>query len=314
VAAPSARVARRRRWAAAALGTLALGAVASGVAVGGHHSSSPRRAVRPAAARPPGPPQLPRGGRTIFPGRRVVAYYGAPGNAELGILGIGTPRQAGLELRHQAARYRRPARPVLPAMELIAAVATHSPGDDGLYRRRQPDAVIARYLAAARRARALLILDIQPGHADFEDEAHALERWLREPDVGLALDPEWHTPGRVPGTAIGSVSGAQVNRISSWLAELAARGRLPQKLLVVHRFTPAMIIGQPLRVRRGVAVVVNVDGFGDRPNKLAKYHELAPRAGGLRRGIKLFFHEDTDLMAPRDVLRLRPSPDFVVYE
>jgi hypothetical protein len=244
----------------------------------------------------------------------VVAYYGAPGSAELGILGIGSPDQAGRALRRQAAPYRRGGRPVLPAMELIATVATHSPGDDGLYRHRQGDAVIARYLAAARRARALLILDIQPGHADFDDEVRALARWLREPDVSLALDPEWHTPGRVPGTAIGSVAGAEVNRIARGLADVVARGRLPQKLLIVHRFTRGMITGDRLRARPGVAIAVNVDGFGDPPNKLARYRELAPRRPGLARGIKLFFHEDTDLMGARDVLRLRPAPDLVVYE
>ena len=74
-----------------------------------------------------------------------------------------------------------------------------------------------------------------------------------------------------------------------------------------------MITGDPLRVRPGLALAVNVDGFGDRPNKLAKYHELAARRP-LFRGIKLFFHEDTGLMEPRDVLGLRPRPDLVVYE
>ena len=31
----------------------------------------------------------------------------------------------------------------------------------------------------------LLLLDVQPGRADFLDEVVALERWLREPDVGF---------------------------------------------------------------------------------------------------------------------------------
>jgi hypothetical protein len=309
---PSSGVARRRRWVAAALGLACLAALAGGLALGARQPSS-RAPVARAAPRPP-PPQLPRGGRTIFPGRRVVAYYGAPGSAELGILGIGSPDHAGRELRRQAAPYRRGGLPVLPAMELIATVATHSPGDDGLYRHRQGDVVIARYLAAARRARALLILDIQPGHADFEDEVRALARWLGEPDVGLALDPEWHTPGRAPGSEIGSVSGAEVNRISRRLAGVVARRRLPQKLLIVHRFTVGMITGEPLRARPGVALAVNVDGFGDRPNKLARYRQLAPRRPALARGIKLFLHEDTELMRPRDVLRLSPPPDLVVYE
>ena len=48
---------------------------------------------------------------------------------------------------------------------------------------------------------AILILDVQPGYADFMTEVRRLEPWLREPDVGLALDPEWHvSPPDVPGS------------------------------------------------------------------------------------------------------------------
>src|SRR5215468_10934240 len=50
---------------------------------------------------------LPHGGRRIFPDYRVVAYYGAPQDAQLGELGIGTPAQAGRKLLRQAAPYGR---------------------------------------------------------------------------------------------------------------------------------------------------------------------------------------------------------------
>ena len=51
--------------------------------------------------------------------------------------------------------------------------------------------MIRRYLKAARKAKALLMLDIQPGRSDFFTETTRLRKWLKEPDVGLALDPEW---------------------------------------------------------------------------------------------------------------------------
>jgi hypothetical protein len=259
--------------------------------------------------------QLPRGGRVILPGHRVIAFYGAPQSPELGTLGIGTPEQAGRRLRHQAAKFRSARHPVLPAFELLAAVANQAPGDDGLYRTRQSGNTIARYLAAARRARALLILDIQPGHADFMTETRALEPWLREPDVSLALDPEWHTPGGVPGKVIGSVDALAVNDVSAYLSGIVQARRLPQKLLVVHRFTAGMIRDDRLLVQRpGVALAVNVDGFGDRANKLARYHALTGATGGVYDGLKLFYKEDTNLMTPREVLHLEPAPALVVYE
>src|SRR5436190_22230479 len=117
--------------------------------------------------RPKPPPQLPRGGRVLFPHFRVVAFDGAPQDPGLGELGIGTPDQAAARLLATADRYTRRGRPVLPAMELIATLAAADPGRDGMYRIRQSDALIARYLAAARRVHALLLLDIQPGRSSF---------------------------------------------------------------------------------------------------------------------------------------------------
>jgi hypothetical protein len=260
--------------------------------------------------------ELPRGGRSILPEHRVVAFYGAPQDDELGVLGIGRPATAARKLEKVARAYTRKTRPVLPAMELIATVAAAHPGDDGKYRIRQTDAVIERYLRAARKAKALLVLDIQPGHADFLEEAMVLEKWLREPDVSLALDPEWHTPGSVPGQRIGSVDARTVNAVSAWLSRIVARERLPEKLLVIHQFTADMVGNKPaVKPRRGLAITFNVDGFGDRPNKLAKYAEFTR---GERRemfdGFKLFYKEDTNLMTPGAVLDLRPPPDLVVYE
>lgn len=267
------------------------------------------------ATRPRAPVELPGGGRTIFPGRLVVGFYGAPQADELGELGIGSPASAGRRLLAKAKEYESRGRKILPAMELIAEIAHRAPGKDGLYRGRLDDAIIRRYLRAARRIGAILILDIQPGQASFFAEVQYFEKWLREPDVSLALDPEWHTPGAVPGTVIGSVDVREVNAISFWLDALVAENDLPQKLLLVHRFTEDMIVGEDqLKPRANVAVTVNVDGFGGREIKIAKYRELAQRTPGLHNGFKLFFREDTDLLSPARVLRLRPRPEIIVYE
>jgi hypothetical protein len=57
-----------------------------------------------------------------------------------------------------------------------------------------------------------------------------------------------------------------------------------------------------------------VDGFGDQPNKISKYREFTRDLRRRFNGFKLFYHEDLNLMSPRQVLRLRPQPDLVVYE
>ena len=305
----------RRRRLAAGLGlvVLLLGIAAALGAFSGGESAPGRESQ---AAQPtPAPPELPGGGRTVLPGKRVIAFYGAPQSPELGALGIGTPNQAAARLRRQARAYERRRRPVLPALELITVIANADPGDDGKYRSRQPHAVIRRYLRAARRHKMLLLLDIQPGRSDFFTETTRLERWLRQPDVGLAIDPEWRVgDGEVPGQVIGHVDAREVNATSAWLAQLAARHDLPQKLFVVHQFTDDMVDDTQLKRRAELAMVLNADGFGSRAVKVSKYKAFTRAAKSFHQGFKLFYEEDVGLMAPRDVMRLRPSPDLVVYE
>jgi hypothetical protein len=311
-----AHVYRRRR--ATALAGLAVAVFLVMLAVracGGEPAATSESAPLRAAAAP-APAELPRGGRRIFPHYRVVAFYGAPQSPRLGTLGIGTPRQAAARLRHVAHGYAKKTRPVLPALELISTIAAEHPGDDGMYRIHQPDAVIASYLRAARRLKALLVLDIQPGRGDFLSEAQRLERWLREPDVGIALDPEWHVgPGEIPGQTIGSVTAPEVNDVATFVSEIVRRHDLPEKLFVVHQFTAGMIKEKPAVLPLpGLAVTMNVDGFGDRPNKIAKYDQFTSEVTRFNDGFKLFYEEDTNLMGPGEVLALGPPPDLVVYE
>jgi hypothetical protein len=305
---------RRRLMAGGAFAALLTGiAAASGAFSGGEKPAA--RAKQPVARPAAAPPGLPRGGRSILPGRRVIAFYGAPQSRELGVLGIGAPDAAAARLARQARAYARERRPVLPALELIAVIANADAGEDGMYRSRQPDAVIGRYLRAARRHEMLLLLDLQPGRSDVFTEATRLERWLREPDVGLALDPEWRvTAPEVPGQVIGHVEPREVNAVSAWLAQLVARAELPQKLFLVHQFTDDMVDDTQLKRRDELAMVLNADGFGTRSVKVSKYRAFTRAARSFHQGLKLFYEEDVGLMTPPQVLRLRPAPDVVVYE
>ena len=297
-----------------ALGVLAAVLIVAALLLGNGDDSDNQAPVS-SAQEPPAPPELPRGGRSVLPEHRVVAFYGAPQSRELGALGIGTPRGAARRLAREARRYRRDDRAELPALELITVIANADPGDDGMYRSRQEDAVIRRYLRAARRAKALLLLDIQPGRSDFFTETTRLEKWLKEPDVGLALDPEWRvTEGQVPGQVIGSVDAREVNATSGWLAKLVEANDLPEKLFVIHQFTDDMVEHRDLKQPEGLDMVLNVDGFGGQEVKVAKYKDFTREAKDFHHGFKLFYEEDSGLMTPRQVLRLRPRPELVVYE
>src|SRR5215218_7905340 len=110
---------------------LALGSATAGALTGSGGEEGVLASLADERAATPEPPQLPRGGRSIFPEHRVV-YYGAPQDDELGALGIGSPASAARRLERQAKAYARPHRPVLPALELIAVIANADAGEDGM--------------------------------------------------------------------------------------------------------------------------------------------------------------------------------------
>jgi hypothetical protein len=292
------------------VGVIATGVGCDGSASHGAYRAPPSPSPNHSPAHAPSPKPDPVGSR------RIVAYYGAGSQTPaLGVLGHGAPETAWARLQRQAAGYATPAHPVQPAFELISSVANATPGPDGMYRTRQSADVIDRYLRTVRRHRGLLILDIQPGRANFLPEAQALRKWLRQPDVGLALDPEWRmAPGQVPGKQIGSVSAAEVNVVSGWLDQLVAGHHLPTKLFLLHKFRSTMVRGESELINRPhLHEVVNMDGFGTQKEKLPKYRDFAA-ATNFDMGIKLFYKQDVGLMTPEQVMGLDPAPEVIDYQ
>lgn len=280
-------------------------------------SASPSTTSAP--SRPPNadPAQLPRGGTTILGHYRVVAFYGAPGDGRLGVLGNGTPDQAARAVIEQARGFAGFGLRVQPAMELIATVAQGSAGPDGDYSAPIPQAVIRRYLAAAHRHHMLLILDLQPGRGSFLAQAEALRPLLLDPWVSLALDPEWKvTDQQTPGDGlIGSSAAGPINAVTRYLSRLVTGHHLPDKLLVVHEFTHTMLPDrQDIRTAPGVETVFHADGFGTPEVKRHVYRQLRFPGRPFGAGFKLFFSQDSRLMSPAEVMQLRPRPDMISYE
>lgn len=269
----------------------------------------------PTAPRPP-VATLPGGRTRVFEGNRfLVAHYGTAGTGALGVLGERPPERAEAAVRRAAFPFWEEGQPIQPVYELIVTVADAAPGPDGDYSHDIDRADVQRYLDAARAHGVLLLLDLQPGRSDFLTVARRWEWALRDPYVGLALDPEWRMgPREVPGRTIGHVRAAEVNRTSAWLADLVARDRLPEKLFVLHQFRTDMlpdverVVGRP-----GLAQVQHVDGFGTRGQKLATYGAVA-RPGQFTMGFKLFYDEDVRRMGPAAVQAIRPRVRFVSFQ
>jgi hypothetical protein len=265
----------------------------------------------PATAAPPPPNPL----ETSL----LVGFCGAPGAKALGRM-TGDLAAASRELRRRIATFP-PGRAVTPVVELIATTVHRSPGADGRYRSRCADETVRDYLDAARALNGLLLLNIQPGRADFLPEVRAYEHWLTEPDVGVALDPEWAVePGVVPGKKFGRTSGAELDDVARYLGDLAGAHRLPAKVMVYHQVAASVVRDEALLLpHTGVSVVKVVDGIGSAAAKKATWKTLmTTKPGHVRPGFTLFFDEDTRrgaaLMTPAEVLALPPTPAYVVYE
>ncbi|MFC7495889.1 MULTISPECIES: hypothetical protein [unclassified Nocardioides] len=262
------------------------------------------------------PVELPGGGTRIFTRNRfLVAYYGTGQTPALGVLGESDPDTMDRRLHRAAAPFQRPGVRIQHVYELIVTIADASPGPDGDYSHDIPRSVVQGYIDAAHRNDALLLLDIQPGRSGFLETAQRWEWALRDPWVGLALDPEWRMgPREVPGRTTGQVGAREVNKTSAWLATLAKDHGLPEKLFVLHQFRTDMIPEiAGVRPRAFLAMVQHVDGFGTRGQKLATYHHVA-RPRQFTMGFKLFYDEDVRRMGPREVHAIRPKVRFVSFQ
>jgi hypothetical protein len=259
----------------------------------------------------------------VFPARRVVAFYGNPLSKKMGVLGEYPKDEMLGKLDQEVARWAKadPSHPVQPALHLIVTVAQGAPGKNGLYRLQMRDSMVNEIYSWAKAKHALMFLDVQVGKSTVEAEIQRLAPFLENPDVHLAIDPEFAmaTSGRVPGTKIGTLDAKDVNYAVHFLDSIARAKNLPPKILVVHRFTRPMVTNaKDIRFTPHVQVVMDMDGWGPPWLKFDSYHDYIKKEPVQFTGFKLFFHNDTKsgtaMLTPAEVLRLTPKPLYIQYQ
>jgi hypothetical protein len=254
---------------------------------------------------------------SFLEGHLLVTWYGNPHVPAMGILGSGTGAARADRLRRQAGAYQPlTSKPVAAAYHLVAVVAQPTAGADGTWRRRESTAVMGALLEEARREGFLLVLDVQPGRSPVAEELEYLRPFLSEPDVHLALDPEFDmSEGQVPGRELGHMHAAEVNAALDFLEEVVAAEGLPPKVLILHQFTLGMLPDKAaVRESPLVDVVLDMDGFGSQALKRSSYAAIMRQQRLEFAGIKLFYQQDANMMSPAQVMALVPSPAVVVYQ
>ncbi len=263
--------------------------------------------------------ELPGGGLTIGPDRRYIAFYGAPDTSVLGVLGEQDPAATLERMQPLLAEYETgDGVAVVPTFELIATVAAAEAGDDGDYSNETPVEALRPYVEFAADNGVYVLLDLQPGRTDFLTQAKRYEELLVQPHVGLALDPEWRLePDQRHLRQIGSVDAAEINEVSTWLADLVRRNALPQKMLLIHQFNLSMVTDRSaIEQRPELSVVIQMDGQGPLGTK---YGTLAALVRGVedshwRWGWKNFYDEDKPMATPAQTLAVDPQPVYVSYQ
>jgi hypothetical protein len=249
--------------------------------------------------------------------KRIITFYGSPLGRGLGVLGNSAPKDMLKQLRAQTAEYQKvlTGTEVLPAFHMVVTVADKTPGDDQNYNHRVDTAVIQKWVEWAKQENVWVILDIQPGRGDVMTEINQVEKFLFEPHVQLAIDPEFMVgPKEIPGDTLGTINGETINLIQERLDQIAvAIGQT--KVLMFHQFDNRMLINKDQILNyENVEIVWDADGFGGPGAKIQDYDQYRREPGFDHGGLKLFYIEDTPLMTPAQVMQLVPMPSVVIYQ
>ncbi|XXM73153.1 hypothetical protein ACQ0QQ_04435 [Lysinibacillus sphaericus] len=249
---------------------------------------------------------------------RLVTYYGTPQSKNMGILGTMEPEAFMKKLKEQTQAYSDldPERPAVPTIELITTMAQSAPGKDGDYVSLTSDKNIETYVNLAEKHDALVILDIQLGTDTVMNQVKMVEKWLKHPQVHLAIDTEFHVAeGEKPGEDLGQVDGRKIQEAVEYISELTKKNNLPDKLVMVHQFTgPVLTHKDAIQGTENVQVAVNFDGWGPAADKQALYGKYIREEPNQYGGFKIFYDKDVPVLTPEEVLKMDPSPAVVNYQ
>ena len=259
----------------------------------------------------------------ILPYKRVVAFYGNLYAKKMGILGELPPNEMLAKLKTEVKNWQKadPTTPVQPALHYIAVVASGSPGKDGMYRNRMPFKQIDSVLHLAKKANAIVFLDIQVALSNIHKELPLLEKYWEMPNVHCGIDPEFSMKdGTHPGKKIGTYDAADINYVSDYLANVVRKHNLPAKIFIVHRFTKKMVTNyKNIKLHKEIQLVMDMDGWGEPDLKEGTWRYFIHNEPVQFTGFKLFYKNDLKkaphhMLTPQEVLKNKPYPIYIQYQ
>jgi hypothetical protein len=264
-----------------------------------------------AVALPPSPPPVLRD-------NQIIVYYGTPLAEGLGVLGTLRPEDAALQVAERARVYDSLNGDLgaVGALDVIYSLAQAEPTSNGLYIRHLEDHYVERYLRIAEEHNLQVFLDLQIGRAQILDEVRNIERFLLNPRVHVAIDPEYAVgPEGVPIATPGRISGDDINTVQAYLRELVTRHGLPGKILVVHQYMDDTVVdAERVEAVNDVDFVLNMDGLGDVNEKKEKYQHFSSKPHSKHDAFNVFLIHDHYVMGEEEIVDLTPMPRIVFYQ
>lgn len=262
-------------------------------------------------------PQL---GYDLPPKSTMVALYGTPDTRTLGALGEQPLTETLTRIKNLTKEYsQHTSKTIIPVLEIITTVASASPTINNDYSNETDINRLKPLVKAAKENNIYIILDLQPGLSDFLTQTKMYQELLKEPHVGLALDPEWRLkPGQQHMKQIGSVSADEVNQTAQWLSKLTADNGLPDKVFLVHQFKLAMLEDRhklDTASTSNLRWIIQMDGLGAQPVKLNTWRTIQTSMPlNILLGWKNFIDEDKPMLSPDQTLLIDPTPSYISYQ
>ncbi len=261
----------------------------------------------------------------------IVAYYGRPGTASLGVLGQYSIDELMEKVKAKADEYTQITgnKNITPAFDIIYGLASSAPGRDKEYILPLSHDKLMKYINAAKSNGFAVIIDLQLGKMTPVEAVKPVLQYLKYDNVHIAIDPEFEVNDLNvrPGKVIGHISGDEVNQVQAAMTDYMKKNNITEnKTLVVHMFTSHMVADKKLvKNYDNIDLIMNLDGHGSPKLKIDTYNGLytADVSAKVAGGFKLFFREDKpSMMTPKQVLgmesvdnaQIKEAPKYINYQ
>jgi hypothetical protein len=261
----------------------------------------------------------------------IVAYYGRPDVAQLGVLGQYTIEKLIPVIKAKAAEYAKVSgnNNVVPAFDIIYGLAAADPGRDKDYILPLSNEKLMAYINIAQDSGFAVFIDLQLGGLTPVEAVKPVLKYLKYDNVHIAIDPEFEVDSLDvrPGKVVGHITGEEINEVQSAMSNYLNENAIKEtKILVVHMFRESMVKDKKsVRNNDNIDLIMNLDGHGSPKLKIDIYNSLYTEAvsAKIAGGFKLFFNEDKpSMMTPKQVLgmeqvdgaRINVTPKFINYE